>query len=62
MGLSAEKRAKRPANRWGCKPHMGKCLEHKETLGCKHGCGYAKSHDCNEKKKPAPPPVEEAAE
>jgi hypothetical protein len=63
MGLSAEKRAKKPVNRWGCKPNLGKCLEHNETLGCKHGCGYAKEHACREKAdKAGTPQVPEAAQ
>jgi hypothetical protein len=49
MGTTAARRQKQPVNRWGCKPHAETCLEHHETLGCKHGCGYAKTHECKEK-------------
>jgi hypothetical protein len=41
-------RRKAPANRWGCKPSHGQCLEHDEPLRCKHGCTKSREHDCKQ--------------
>jgi len=39
----------RKKNKKGCIPSGDVCLAHCEPLLCRHGCGQAKEHKCNDK-------------
>jgi len=52
--MTAERRKKMEANKWGCKPVDDTCVEHDAVLTCKHGCESAKAHQCTARSIPRP--------